>query len=1045
VSPNSPKQRRPADGAEEDRRLFATSVQRNAVSAYPLESLPDLEQKLAVAAAWASDVSSGKIKRFKEEEKQRPFLDAIFRDLLGYTTPEGRQTWNLRQEQKTKLDATKADGALGFYSYTGDSDRIVADVRAVIELKGPRVRLDSPQAGYPGKPTPIEQAFGYVSKMGSRCRWVLVSNFRELRLYHHSSQARYASFDLGRIHEPDQVRRLVALLSRDQLLCQDEASPLERLYERAQEQERERTARFYGVYSAARETLFESLRATNPEHDPLELLRLTQRIIDRVLFVCFAEDRGFIDALTLANVIKAAQASFVGQPGRRLWAQLQGLFGAMNSGQGSINGFGGALFADDPGLTGLSVSDEGLRPLLDLGDFDFESELGVTLLGHCFEQSISDLEEMANSLTDTQLGRQRRQRQREGIFYTPSHITSYMVEEALGGWMAATRRSLGFDELPLLSDRDLSSRSSRKVARHLAFWTAYSERLAQVRVLDMACGSGAFLVAVLERLRKEATAVNEALTELRGGQADWLSDMDPRLLGENIYGVDVSADAVQISRLSLWLKTVSADAPLTALDGNIRAGNSLVEDRAVADDAFPWDDKFEGKFDVIVGNPPYDVLSELETGAANIKELKRVFKEDDALRMSFGGKQNLYKLFVCRMIDRLADDGWLSVITPMSLMGDLQAKGVRQFLFDRCTVVKVDAFPQKDDPARRVFRDAKLSTCIVVARSGAEPASPFGVRTHPADRFEAHWEDGLTITGDRVMAYDPVLQVIPSCSRQDWAIVDSILAHPAFTRLGELVKSYQGEVNETDVKKAGGILSADPSFPPILRGANLTMYAVRDASQGQDFTLDELEFLRGKRPSSRAFHAEGVRVGFQRSSPQNNFRRIIAAPIKPGLYCFDTVSYITEASSQVELDAVLGLLNSRLWDFWFRLTSTNSKVNEYQFNNLPWLRLTDAQTDDHAQAGELIAAGRWSRLGLLLEQHAAAGRAPRWLHDAIAELSRQIAAHEAERILASRRERSRLGEPAARLQRHLDSLVYSAFGLDKERRDHIDKRLEWML
>ena len=259
MSPNSPKQRRPADGAEEDRRLFATSVQRNAVSAYPLESLPDLEQKLAVAAAWASDVSSGKIKRFKVEEKQRAFLDAIFRDLLGYTTPEGRQTWNLRQEQKTKLDATKADGALGFYSYTGDSDRIVADVRAVIELKGPRVRLDSPQAGYPGKPTPIEQAFGYVSKMGSRCRWVLVSNFRELRLYHHSSQARYASFDLGRFHEPDQVRRLVALLSRDQLLCQDEASPLERLYERAQEQERERTARFYGVYSAARETLFESL------------------------------------------------------------------------------------------------------------------------------------------------------------------------------------------------------------------------------------------------------------------------------------------------------------------------------------------------------------------------------------------------------------------------------------------------------------------------------------------------------------------------------------------------------------------------------------------------------------------------------------------------------------------------------------------------------------------------------------------------------------------------------------------------------------------
>ena len=121
----------------------------------------------------------------------------------------------------------------------------------------------------------------------------------------------------------------------------------------------------------------------------------------------------------------------------------------------------------------------------------------------------------------------------------------------------------------------------------------------------------------------------------------------------------------------------------------------------------------------------------------------------------------------------------------------------------------------------------------------------------------------------------------------------------------------------------------------MLHGANICMYTIREASQGEDIRLDVQKFLKGKGKEAKAFAYEGNRIGFQRSSPQNNFRRIIAAPIPKNNFCLDTVSYIVEDSSKINLDLLLVLLNSKILDWYFRIGSTNSKVNEYQFNVLP--------------------------------------------------------------------------------------------------------------
>jgi hypothetical protein len=113
-------------------------------------------------------------------------------------------------------------------------------------------------------------------------------------------------------------------------------------------------------------------------------------------------------------------------------------------------------------------------------------------------------------------------------------------------------------------------------------------------------------------------------------------------------------------------------------------------------------------FQAILGNPPYDVLSEKEIGR-DVAHVKQFYKFWPLYQPSFVGKNNLYKLFVCRALGLLAEGGRLGFITPMPILGDEQASGVRKEILRVGAFSKIEAFPQKDIPSKRVFPDAKLS------------------------------------------------------------------------------------------------------------------------------------------------------------------------------------------------------------------------------------------------------------------------------------------------------------------------------------------------
>jgi Eco57I restriction-modification methylase len=441
----------------------------------------------------------------------------------------------------------------------------------------------------------------------------------------------------------------------------------------------------------------------------------------------------------------------------------------------------------------------------------------------------------------------------------------------------------------------------------------------------------------------------------------------------------------------------------------------------------------------VIGNPPYDVLASEELGYDVSRELA-FYEARSLFKPAIRGKKNLYKLFICRGLSLVRTSGTFSFIVPMALLGDDQAAGVRKRLLETSPIA-IEAFPQKDDPRDRVFPEAKLSTTVFVTRFDKSGA-PFRVRTHPG-RLIDHESSVLVLSVSEVLAFDPENTVIPSCTQRDWELAVRLLTTKHIQRMQETSESFQGEVNETNERKRG-TLSARHEHPIALRGSNICLYAVREASQGDDIGVDVEKFLKGKREDTKAFAYRSTRIGFQRSSPQNNFRRIIAAPISKGNFCLDTVSFITEESSRIDLDLLLTFLNSKVLDWYFRLGSTNSKVNEYQFNSLPIPTISNDR--GRIDRRTLLLPGQWDltaqRLSSLCLEPGIMREA---VADALAAMSRMIQKIESTRILERRSERAHLSPESQPIQDAIDAILFRCYGLSDEDSEYISRRLKEML
>lgn len=613
--------------AVESKPLFHPEVIRQHLRHFTLpESVTDFLPKLQ---SWADLISSGKANSLNEKQLLPDFLTDFFITLLGYSGPvSAGDSYTMSRENLVQVDGQWADAVLGRFS--GEKPQFIV----AVEGKGTADPLDRPHAGR--KMSAVDQCYRYAINLP--CDWILVTSMRETRLYHKgSNQQTYERFETVRLAaDPALLKRFVFLLGAKRVVPEGGECHFHELLRKSETVGRELTNQFYSLYAHLRQTVFARLRSENPAIAPQEILRCTQKLLDRILFCAFCEDRGLLPPQT----VERAFAHNDPYNPRPIWENFRGLFRSVDKGNVGLKipAYNGGLFAHDDALDSLTVPDDVCALFKDLADYDFrparevsESDetkeirpvVDVDILGHIFEQSITDLERIRQEIesgaitVSEPLAKSRRKK--EGAFYTPAFITRYIVEETLGAVLKDRFETLRQSEekeasgtaRKVLADPaayDLAALNDPQKKALIKFWEAWQETLKTLRILDPACGSGAFLIEAFDQLHALYEISNARLEELRGHRS--LFDLDRQILQHNLYGVDLNPEAIEICQLSLWIKTAAHGKALTSLDHSIREGNSVVSDPAVHPKAFDWQAAFpevfaQGGFDVVVGNPPY--------------------------------------------------------------------------------------------------------------------------------------------------------------------------------------------------------------------------------------------------------------------------------------------------------------------------------------------------------------------------------------------------------------------------------------------------------
>ncbi len=601
------------------------------------------------------------IKGFKEEVYQDGFFKDVFESCLGYTLKTTNPNdYNLEREKKNETDGKKADGVI----YVNN------DIIGIVELKDQKTKnLDAVES----------QAFNYHASH-SNSKYIIISNFNELRFYIDKKTA-YEKFNLFTLTY-EEFKKLHLLISFESL---KEDVPL-KLKEKSASYEQTISKELYRDFSQFRSHLFENIIKNN-DLDRSLLLRLTQKLCDRIIFILFAEDRSLLKPNTVKEIRSRHAADGFGD--RSMYDYYKLYFNAINTGNDKLGipKYNGGLFATDEMLDSLKIDDSYLdMEAQKLSDFDFESEISVNILGHIFEQSLTDLEEMNASINDTEFDKKKSKRKKDGVFYTPEYITRYIVENTLGKLCSDKKVELKIEpETVVLNPRKLTKaeQSYKEVLLN------YREWLTHLKILDPACGSGAFLNQALEFLIREHTLIRDLLLPYEDLMIGY--EVEKSILEHNLYGVDINEDAVEIARLSLWLRTAHKGRELTSLNDKIVCANSLL--------AMPFE---ENSFDVVIGNPPYVRVQGLKS---NYEDEAKLYEQK---YRSATGNYDIYALFLEKSFKMLKPTGKLSYILPHKFLIADFGSGLRGFLAENRAVESLLHFGSD-----MVFEDASTYTCIV--------------------------------------------------------------------------------------------------------------------------------------------------------------------------------------------------------------------------------------------------------------------------------------------------------------------------------------------
>lgn len=627
------------------------------------------------------------IRNSKEEQYQGEFLIDLFVNVLGYTK-NPHPDFNLTTEFKNVKDSKKADGAIIFNN----------EVKAVIELKGTETTdLSKVEA----------QAFGYKNNQ-PKCKYVIISNFEKVRLYIDNA-TEHLELNLFTLTEKD-FGLLYLFLGKENV----EKDIPQKIKNESLSKEGEITKQLYKDYSLFKRELHRNLVALNPQFDALTLFKKSQKLLDRFLFLFFAEDRLLLPPNSVRLVLSDWKELKERDVDVSLYERFKKYFGYLNTGfkgkRYDVFPYNGGLFEPDELLDEITIDDNLLyRHTLKISDYDFVSEVDVNILGHIFENSLTEIEEVEAELTGHHTERTKSKRKKDGVFYTPKYITKYIVENTVGRLCEEKKAVLDIKD----ENYQPAKQRSKKRLQNLQ---DYREWLLKITICDPACGSGAFLNQALDFLIDEHRYIDE-LSAKYNKDAFILSDVENSILENNLFGVDINEESIQIAKLSLWLRTAQKNRKLNDLNDNIKCGNSLIDEEEFAGSkAFKWEVEFKevfsnGGFDIIIGNPPYVNLE-------SVQETSKALAKSGY--MTYNKRGDLYCVFVEKGFQLLKQNGFISFIMPNKWLQAGYGASLREYLLERNLIQLIDFGDFQ------IFEGATTYPCIFVAKN-ALATSTFSV------------------------------------------------------------------------------------------------------------------------------------------------------------------------------------------------------------------------------------------------------------------------------------------------------------------------------
>lgn len=942
--------------------------------------MPIPARLLALVDTFGRNLESYLDPDYKETELRREFLDPLFAALgwdIDNTAGYAEAYKDVIHEETLKVSGVAATAP--DYSF-----RIGGTRKFFVEAKKPSVKIKD-------DPAPAAQLRRY--SFSAKLPLGVVTDFHEFAIYDTRQRPRendkasagrifYCTFD----QYAEKWDEIAAIFSKDAVLrgSFDKYAATSKGKRGTSEFDDE----FLADMEHWRDLLARNLALRNTLTER-ELNFAVQRVLDRVIFLRIAEDRG-IEPYGQLLALTA---------GPKIYPRLGEIFERAdfryNSGLFHFATEKGRDESPDKLTLGLTLDDATLKEIIGAlywpkSPYAF-AVVPADILGHVYEQFLGKVIHLTSDHKAV-VEEKPEVRKAGGVYYTPTYIVRYIVEQTVG---------------PLVADK------SPKEIEHLT-------------VLDPACGSGSFLLGAFEFLldwhltyytandpaawaKKKQPPIYETAPNALGlgrGTGNWqLTTAErKRILVAHLYGVDIDAQAVEVTKLSLLLKVLEGEARelrgkqldfhrvLPDLGHNIKCGNSLIgsdfyaqpnlpsfdEDARIKLNAFDWPHEFKpimdrGGFDAVIGNPPYVLLQ--------ILEQREVFEHTSAIYRVAKYKIDTYHLFIERGLSLTKPDGLLGFIVPNTFLRNKHAKDLRQLILANSepTVLRLFFYP--------VFDGASVDTATIILRRALRPSraalADVTLSNAPGEAGETRsqmvsdWHSHPTLDFE-VSEGGPSRQLLTKIAER---------TEP----LGNYATAYFGiQTHDRDTYVSTERITG---FHAVIDGVHVGRYSLKAGSEFVD--------LR-----SGAVKSGGNPVVYQKR--RVGIRQIGATPVATilpaGLFTLNTiynVFFVRPCPYKIEF--VLAITSSQFIRWFWRQKFFDQKKTFPKIKKAAILGIPIPKTADRAQHDALVA-----HVERMLKLHAdlAAAKSP----DAQTHLQRDIAATD----------------------RTIDQLVYQLYGLTAE-------------